>query len=144
MARREVIVLVCDLCESEDMVETHRVTVDGVTRDAEVCSNCWGTTTACLTAFYAVSREPSVKVSRVKAMEWPGTEWRFSSHALQRMGERHVTPEAALKVCDDPELRRPGKASDQEIWTRNGTKVVVVPERRIIVTVARQSDDDGE
>jgi len=146
MAQRKEIILVCDLCGVEGFgVETHRVAVDAIARVAEACEKCWAGILAGVALFSKAGREPEVKATRAgKALDWPDTPWKFSSHALLRMGERHVTPTAVLRVIADPELKRPGKASDQEIWQKGSTKIVVVPERQVIVTVANgeQEDDD--
>lgn len=142
--RREVIVLVCDLCERgepEVVVETHRVVVDSIARDAEACVECWQGVVEAFVPFAAAGRQPAKVTKTTKAFDWPGSSWKFSSHAMQRMGERKVSPEEVLRVVGDPEIRLPGKASDQEVWTRNGTKVVVVPERQVVVTVARRDED---
>lgn len=143
--RKTIVTLVCDLCESENLVETHRVSVDTTAREAEVCESCWVGIIAALALFHQVGHEPPKKETRTgKVLAWPDTPWRFSSHALIRMGERNVKPEEILRVIERPEIKRPGKASDQEIWQRNGTKVVVVPERQVVVTVARASEEpDG-
>ena len=71
----------------------------------------------------------------------PGTTWRFTSHALIRCGERNLDPLEIVRVLDDPTLTRPGKASDQEIRERNGVKAVCVPERGIVLTVARKGEE---
>jgi hypothetical protein len=136
MAQKKVIVLVCDLCGTDDLVDTHRIAVDGQAFDAEACDMCWAKVIEPFAKWSKFGRQPRSKTTRTKAVEWPGTPWQFSSHALQRMGERHITPEQVLRVVDDPEVKRPGSASDQEVWHRGAVKVVVVPERRIIVTTA--------
>lgn len=143
--KKTIVTLVCDLCDSEEAVETHRLTVDTTARDAEVCERCWVGILSALALFHQVGREPEAKQTRTgPVVSWPETAWRFSSHALVRMGERNVKPEEVIRTIERPEVTRPGKASDQEIWQRNGTKVVVVPERRVVVTVAHTDEELSE
>lgn len=44
MARREVVILVCDLCGKAegDGVTSHDVQVDRKARSVEACERCWG------------------------------------------------------------------------------------------------------
>lgn len=144
MVQRREVVLVCDLCESEDLVQTHRIIVDGQARDAEACDPCWSRTLVAFAAWATQGRTPSRKKSVAKdVVAWPDTEWKFTSHAMQRMGERKVKPRDVIRCVDMPDVCRPGKASDQEIWTRGTTKVVVVPERMVILTVAKTDEEDA-
>jgi hypothetical protein len=53
------------------------------------------------------------------------------------MGERFVKPLDVLRVIAMPEIKRPGSAADEEIWQRGNTKIVVVPDRQVIKTVAK-------
>ena len=146
MVQKKIVVLECDLCGAEgEGVETHRIHIDAIARLAEVCARCWEGIVASFAVFATAGRAPEIKTQKAgKALEWPGTPWRFSSHALLRMGQRKVTPQDVLRALDNPEIKRPGKASDQEIWQRGQTKVVVVPDRQVIITVANGSEDDEE
>ena len=120
------------------MVETHRVNVDGTARDAEACDTCWSKTLALFATWAIAGREPTIKRSKVTDLvEWPDTPWRFTSHAILRMGERFVKPHDVLKVIAMPEIKRPGEAADEEIWQRGNTKIVVIPDRQVIKTVAK-------
>lgn len=143
MAQRRTVVLVCDLCGSEgDMVETHRIVIDGTARDAEACESCWSRTIALFATWATAGRAPSLKKSKLTELHsWPDTEWRFTSHAMQRMGERHVKPLDVLKVIAQPEIKRPGDAADEEIWQRGNTKIVVVPARQAIKTVMKHVNE---
>lgn len=122
------------------MVEKHRIVVDGTARDAEACDTCWSATLALFARWAAQGRAPSVKKAKVdELVGWPDTEWRFTAHALKRMGERFVKPLDVLKTIAQPEIKRPGEAADEEIWQRGDTKVVVVPSRQVIKTVAKNN-----
>lgn len=139
MVQRREVVLVCDFCGTEGkMVETHRLAVDGTARDAEACDTCWSSTLASFAQWATAGRAPSVRKAKVAdIVAWPGTEWRFTNHAMQRMGERRVKPLDVLKVIAAPEIKRPGEEADVEIWQRGDTKIYVIPDRQIIKTVAK-------
>jgi hypothetical protein len=141
MAQRRVVTLVCDLCGAEDIVETHRITVDGTSRDAEACDTCWSNIMAAFAGFAATGREPEKKrYKKDELLEWPDTPWKFTNHAMLRMGERRVSPAAVLRVIKEQEIRRPGKHDGEEIWQRGSVKIVVDPTRQIVTTVARTVD----
>ena len=55
-----------------------------------------------------------------------------------------MKPADILRALDRPDIRRPGHAADEEVWVRGTTKVVVVPERQIIVTVAKTTEEDAD
>jgi len=124
------------------MVETHRIVVDGTTRDAEACHGCWSTTLAGFAAWATQGRAPSAKKSKISdAVSWPDTPWKFTPHCLERMGTRKVSPTQVLRVLAEQEIRRPGDTADSEIWQRGDIKIVVVPDKRVVVTVARQGGE---
>jgi hypothetical protein len=54
-----------------------------------------------------------------------------------------MDPLEVVQAIEDPTLIRPGRASDQEIRERGYVKAVVVPDRGIVVTVARKGEDDA-
>ena len=139
MVQRREVVLVCDLCGTEgDLVETHRIVVDGNTRDAEACDSCWSSTLATFAVFATAGRAPAAKrYKKDELVQWPDTPWRFTNHAMLRMGERKVRPVDVLKVIAAPEVKRPGDTEDTEVWTRDNTKIVVSPARQVIQTVAK-------
>lgn len=145
MTTRQLVVLVCDVCERDadqvDGVETIRVEIDGVAVEAELCAEDRGRLLESFAVFAAKGRPVPRRTKLRNVKPWPGTTWRFTSHALIRCGERNLDPLEITSVLDDPALTRPGKASDQEIRERNGIKVVCVPERGIVVTVARKGED---
>jgi hypothetical protein len=143
MASRQEVVLVCDVCgiEGDPDVETRRIGVEGIEVEAEICGKDWAELLAVFAVFARAGRQvpARTKLRNVKAM--PGTAWRFTSHALIRCGERNLDPAEIVSVIEDPSVTRPGRASDQEIRERNGVKAVVVPERGVVVTVARKGED---
>ena len=145
MAQRRVVTLICDLCGGEDMVETHRISVDGTSRDAEACMSCWSKVMAAFAGFATSGREPEKKrYKKDELLQWPDSPWKFTNHAMLRMGQRHVSPAAVLRVLGEQEVRRPGKYDGEEIWQRGDVKVVVVPDRMIVKTVARTVSDLAE
>jgi len=136
---------VCDVCGKDESevagVATRTVSVDGVGVEGEVCDQDFETLARALSPFVTRGR-PIPQKTRLRSLKSvPGTSWRFTSHALIRCGERDLDPLQIVQVIDDPTLIRPGKASDQEIRERNGIKAVVVPDRGVIVTVARKGED---
>ena len=125
------------------MVETHRIVVDGTARDAEACHDCWSKTLAGFAAWATQGRAPVTKKSKISdAVAWPDTPWKFTPHAFKRMGERKVTPTQVLRVLAEQDIRRPGDSVDTEIWQRGDIKVVVVPDKQVILTVAKTGEDD--
>jgi len=127
------------------MVETHRITVDGTSRDAEVCMTCWAPLIAAFAPFASGGREPAKKREKKSdLLQWPDTSWTFTKHALLRMGERGVSPAQVLRVIGEQEIRRPGKYDGEEIWQRGDVKVVVNPERQVVRTVARVVSEIAE
>lgn len=142
MATRQIVTYVCDLDESEDMVEEHTVTVDGMTVVADVCMKDWQEILGCLAGLYSAGRQPVPKKVSGKAnvVDFPGEAWRFSYHALQRMGERRVSPESAVQAAEDPEVVRPGRDNHSEIRSRGKVKVVVDLKKRTILTVAGREE----
>lgn len=148
MASSREIILVCDSCETEDrsaMVETHRVTVDGQTREAEMCAGCWQTLMAVFLPFASGGRTPEKrKVKKSDLVEWPDTPWKFTHHAMKRLGERKISPRRVLKVIAQPELTRPGKFDGDQIWVRDGIQVVVNPDTMHIFTASHCSSDYDE
>lgn len=145
MATREVVTLVCDRCgksEDEAKIETHTVYVDGVGMEAEVCNPCWG---VALRALYKIEgRAPTVKkvTQRKNIVEWPGEEWRFTNHALVRMGERHVSPADVIEVVENATNTRPAREPGLEVRSRYEVKAVVNVEKRIVLTVAKRDEEE--
>jgi hypothetical protein len=87
-------------------------------------------------------REPVKKrIKEADLLQWPDTPWRFTSHAILRMGERKVRPADVLRVLSYQDVRRPGHLDGEEIWTRDDVKVVVNPDRQIVKTVAKLNQD---
>lgn len=146
MTSRKVIELICDVCgrgEGAD-VETRRVGVDGVTVEAEVCATDWAGLMESFVVFARHGRKVPTKTKVTGAVPFPGTSWKFSAHALKRLGERKIDPTEIVRVIDNPGLTRPGNATDLEIRESRTLKAVVAPERGIIITVARHDESDGE
>lgn len=143
MATREVVVYVCDRCGSEDMVDTHTLYVDGNGVEFDLCPDCWQGVVAQFADLHKMGRKPEVKkvTKRGSTFRWPGEEWQFSSHALLRMGERHIRPEDVIEAADNPTTSRPGREPELEVRARHGVKAVVNPARRIVVTVAKRDEE---
>jgi hypothetical protein len=147
--RREIPRLECDVCGRDDSdpdvgVETHRVTFDGVTIEGELCKRDLDGLLGSFAVFATHGRKVPTKTRVVGAKAFPGTEWRFSSHALKRLGERKIDPVEIIAVIDNPTITRPGNATDLEIRERGRLKAVVAPERAIVVTVAKTDERDGD
>lgn len=149
MVEKRTVVLVCDLCGSDAdgirEVQTRRINVDGIGAEAEVCAPCWSGLLAAFAPMATAGRALPLRTPGVRtAKHFPGSTWRFSSHALIRCGERNMDPAEIVAAIEDPTLVRPGRSSDQEIRERGYIKAVVVPDRGIVVTVARKGEDDAE
>lgn len=145
MTTRKEVVLVCDQCGAEGgMVQTYRVTVGGVTVEAENCDDCWASLAAAFGAWARSGRTiPPRRTPRGAA--WPGTPWKFTHHAMERMGQRHINPDRVLGALDDPEVVRPGNGAGEEVRVRGRIKVVCNPERWTVLTVAdREQEDAGD
>jgi hypothetical protein len=147
MAARETIIYVCDLCgkESPDTseVETRQIIVGGRGAEAEVCVPCWTGVVGAFAEFAKSARLLPLRTPGIRAAKSiPGSAWRFTSHALIRCGERNLDPLEIVAAIDDPTIVRPGRASDQEIRERGSIKAVVVPDRGVVVTVARKGEAD--
>jgi hypothetical protein len=145
MASKKVVVISCDLCGTEDLVETHNMVVDGNPIEFEACDSCWGKTLEPIAILAKVGRKPPklVKVSgRKNVMEFPGESWKFTAHALGRMGSRHISPTQACKAADDPQITRGARDPKAQVRVRNHIKVVVDEERRLILTVSNETEED--
>lgn len=149
MSTREVRYLVCDVCDRDERdldvkVKTHRIAVDAVVLEGELCEDDLTKILVAFDGFSAHARRVPERTRVVGAKPFPGTEWRFSSHALKRLGERRIDPTEIIAVIDNPSVTRPGNASDLEIRERGRLKAVVAPERAIVVTVAKTDERDGD
>lgn len=145
MATVEHVVLTCDLCDTDDLVETHNMVVDGTPIEFEACDGCWGKTLASIAILSKVGRKPAKlqKVSsKANVSEFPGETWKFTAHALERMGTRHISPHKACLAADDPQLTRGGRDPYSQVRVRNNIKVVVNEEKRLILTVAHEQEED--
>lgn len=148
MSERRVVVFVCDLCEQEANdkleVQTRQVIVSGQGVEAEVCDPCWATFLGTFSTFAVKGRALPARTPGLRsAKSFPGSTWRWTSHALIRCGERGLDPAEVVAAIEDASIVRPGRASDQEIRERGYLKAVVVPDRGVIVTVARKGEDDA-
>jgi hypothetical protein len=149
MATQTFITLECDLaykgCSKDVDVETHSMALDGTPVEFEACPHCWDGALSLFTEVVKAGREPSriKKVSQAKnVFDFPGKEWKFTAHALERMGQRHITPDKACRAADYPDLTRGGRDANTQIRVRKGIKVLVDESRGLIVTVAREEDVD--
>jgi hypothetical protein len=146
--RREVPYLVCDVCSVDELgdpaagIKTHRIAFDGVAMEAEVCKRCTDDLLVGFARFATVGRRVPIRTRIADAVPFPGTAWQFSAHALTRLGERHIDPLLAIAAADDPQVTRPGRASDLEVRQRGKVKAVVAPARGVIVTVGGAEDED--
>lgn len=146
MGRHATVVLICDICGVEgDGVETRQLAVLGKAFEAENCDKCWAKILAQLGGWAKTAREVKPKRPRVpKAVAWPDTPWQFTHHAMQRMGERQLTPSEVLYTIEHPDVTRPGQQPEHEIRQRNGVKAVVIPDRLIVITAAHTEADDPQ
>ena len=60
----------------------------------------------------------------------------FTDHARERLAERGVSVVSALWAASAPHVRRPGRQPGLMVHERNGTKVVLNPHTKAIITVA--------
>lgn len=151
MSRRERVVLVCDVCEKdEDQTEgiaTRRVHVDRIDVEAEVCMSCWGGLVKSLLPLSRVGRKPQQQPQRRRqlvvkggAMSWPDSDWQLTSHAVMRIGERHLDPARVIEVAEHPDVSRPSRdLHEAYVHESSDIKVVVIPHRKVIVTAAARN-----
>jgi len=146
--RREIPYLVCDVCGADELgdpaagIATHRIAFDGVGIEGDVCKVCTDDLLVGFAKFAQHGRKVQTRTRVADAVAFPGTAWKFSSHALQRLGERRLDPLLVLAAADEPAVTRPGRNLDLEVSTRGKVKAVVAPDRGIIVTVALTDEDD--
>lgn len=142
VATRTIVTFVCDLCESDDMVETHTLNVDGKAVEADACLPCWQKVLENLAVFSVVGRPITrAKVRKADVVPFPGESWKFTSHALIRLGERHLNPTQAALAAEKPDVSRPGREPGTLVHTTGPIKVAIDPTRRLILTVARRSEE---
>jgi len=143
VASKKIVVLECDGCGSEDVdVQTRQISVDGRAVEAEQCPACWQKICTAFAAFASHGRALPLRTPVKGATPWPGSAWKFSPHALMRLGERKIDPSDIIKTIEQPTITRPGRASDLEIRERGAYKAVVAPARGIVITCARRAEDD--
>jgi hypothetical protein len=144
--KSERVILVCDLCEgTEDDVEgveTRLLHIDRADIEAEVCTACWARAVRALMPLIKVGRTPKAKPRRLVVQggttAWPDTDWTFSAHALMRIGERHLDPQAVIDAVEHHEVSRPSaKLPEAYVREGGGLKVVVIPDRKVIITASR-------
>lgn len=142
MASKRIVTLVCDVCGTDDMVETHTISVDLTTVEGEACLTCWQSILEKFAVFAKAGRQPKpIKVSkRSEIVDFPGESWRFTAHSLVRMGERRLNPHAVAMAADQPEITHAGRDADSEVRIRGKIKVVVSPRRRVILTAGRREE----
>lgn len=142
MATREIVTLECDLCGGDDMVQTHTLVVDGSAVECEACLTCWQAIMNYLVPFSKAGRKPTpTKIRKKDVVPFPGLAWAFSSHALIRLGERHLDPTHAVKAAEDPELSHPGLQPFTEVRIRDEVKVVIDPRKRLVLTVSKRGEE---
>lgn len=142
MASRTIISYVCDMCDGDDMVETHVLNIDGKAVEADACLTCWQKVLENLAVFSVAGRPVTpVKVKKADIVPFPGESWKFTSHALIRLGERHLNPTQAAFAAEKPEVSRPGREPGTLIHTTGPIKVAIDPTRRLILTAAKRSEE---
>lgn len=147
--KRQIPYLVCDVCGVDELadpaagISTHRIGFDGVTLEAEVCKRDTDDLLVAFARFASHARKVPNRTRIADAVAYPGTAWKFSSHALERLGSRKMDPLLVLAAADDPQVTRPGRASDLEVRQRGKVKAVVAPERGVIVTVAHVDEEEA-
>lgn len=140
MGTRTEIVYLCDLCGSDSQASTHTLTVDNHATEFEACPHCWQELLTHVARIDKVGRTPKRKQAKARTYPFPGESWKFTSHALIRMGERHLSPADVTAVAEQPEICRPGREPDVEIRVGLDVKVVVRPHTREILTAARREE----
>ena len=65
-------------------------------------------------------------------------EWIFTPHAKDRMQERKVSAIEVLRAACNPVIQRPGRTDTTMVYEAHGVKVVVDPDTKEILTVARE------
>lgn len=153
--RVERVTLICDLCQTERDnagVELHRLGFDGGTVALDACRKCWGDVRHALSPVVAVGRavkvEPvkATRARRVKLAEIATAEqggWTFTAHALTRLGERKLDALDVIRTAQNPAHTYPSESlPEATVHERDGLKVVVVAERKTIITAVRRADVD--
>lgn len=151
MATITRVTLHCEWCDTTDMVETYSITVNGQKYEFEACPADYAE--RIVTPFGAIARTgrkvtPDKVASdpkytrRTKVEAMPGTEWRFTFHALTRMGQRRISPADVIAVAENPEMTHTSE-SDDALFVYQGGKVrlTVDPTRKTIVTAALRDDE---
>jgi hypothetical protein len=146
--KREVVRLVCDLCQLDEIetdgVETRRLRLDRNEIECEVCHACWVRAVKHLLPLVKSGRQAKHSRTRTRtrtvsdgAVRMPGTDWRFTSHALERIGERRLDPVRVVEVADHPAQTRPSTSLvEAMVHECNDVHVVVIASRKIIITAA--------
>ena len=80
--------------------------------------------------------KPTPTTERPLGLPLSASQWRFTDHAQERMGERQVDALAVLHAVTSPTLVRPGDAPNTRILEARGVKVVVNSFTNEILTVA--------
>lgn len=147
MTTRKVTTLHCEWCDTSDMTETYSITVNGQKYEFEACPKDYLRHVA--EPFAVIARvgrkvtpetvSPDEKYSRrSKTAHMPGTDWRFTPHALIRMGERRIDPTDVIAVADNPQTTFTSETND-DLFVYTGEKnirLTVDPSRKVIVTAA--------
>jgi hypothetical protein len=155
LSTKTEVVWICDFCSTEDpdaVVTTHTLVIDGEVVEAEACVKCWGRYRGALVTFVATGRK--IKATRsakkiatapkVDAVPFPGLSWRFSSHALLRMGQRKLDPVQVALAAEKPQTIHPGKDNHSAVHIRGKLKVTIDTDRRVIITCANRNEVDEE
>lgn len=151
--RQTVIVLVCDRCQTERQtakIAPRQVALDSKPVEVDLCARCWDDLREPFAAVLGAARkvEPpparasrkGAKVTTVATSEQGG--WLWTAHALTRLGERQLDAADVIRAAADPQSTRPSeRLPEAKVHSRDGVKAVVIPQRRVIITCAREAAD---
>ena len=71
--------------------------------------------------------------------------WQWTRHAHERAKERNVSVDEILRTLVAPQWTRPSPTNPGSVdYFREGVRVVVAPENRVILTVMRQGEGPDE
>lgn len=148
------VILVCDRCQTEREnadVAPHTIAIDGSAVGLDACRKCWDELRIGFTPLLGVSHPVKMprapKATRVRRASSPEPTddhhgWTFTTHALIRLGERKIDALTAIGIAENPQLTRTSdEVPDAHVHERAGIGVVVVRERKLIITVFHRGDD---
>lgn len=152
MATITRVALHCEWCDTTDMVETYSITVNGQKYEFEACPADYAERIVVPFGVIAkagrrvtpeVAAQPTGRYTkRTKVSPMPGTDWRFTAHALIRMGERRLSPMDVIAVAENPEVTHTSEHDDTLFNYQAGNiRLTVDPGRKAIITAALRDDE---